>query len=179
MAIDTDKLKRETDIVQVVGHYTKLTKRGHEFIGQCVAHNDSNASMTVSPQKGFAHCFACGFHADVIDFIMEVESLDFKAAAEFLGATNDWKPSLAVPAAPEVPIVERVTVKPPLNTRPKKISITIKQDDKYIVTEPLTAIYLVFVRDMILMMGNSSACGHTLTMRGRLVRSAIRAHYLT
>jgi len=137
MAIDTDKLKRETDIVQVVGHYTKLTKRGHEFIGQCVAHNDSNASMTVSPQKGFAHCFACGFHADVIDFIMEVESLDFKAAAEFLGATNDWKPSLAVPAAPEVPIVERVTVKPPLNTRPKKISITIKQDDNYTVIEPI------------------------------------------
>ena len=109
MAIDTDKLKRETDIVKVVGHYTTLTKRGHEFIGQCVAHADTNASMTVSPQKGFVHCFACGFHADVIDFIREVEGLDFIPAAEFLGAKNDWQPSLKLPYAKPLEKSERVT----------------------------------------------------------------------
>lgn len=136
MAIDIEKLKRETDIVKVVGHYTKLTKRGHEFIGQCVAHNDNNASMTVSPQKGFVHCFACGFHADIVDFIREVEGLDFIKAAEFLGADNDWKPQISNPAKPEVPIVERKTEKPPLGSRPKKLSITVKKDDTYINVEP-------------------------------------------
>ena len=137
MAIDTDKLKRETDIVKVVGHYTTLTKRGHEFIGQCVAHADTNASMTVSPQKGFVHCFACGFHADVIDFIREVEGLDFIPAAEFLGAKNDWQPSLKLPDAKPLEKSERVTQKPPLGSRPKSLKITIKDGDEYTKHEPV------------------------------------------
>jgi putative DNA primase/helicase len=138
MAIDTDKLKRETDIVQVVGHYTNLTKRGHEFIGQCVAHNDSNASMTVSPSKGFVHCFACGFHADVIDFIREVEGLDFKAAAEFLGSENDWKPNLSIPNAKPLEKLDRITRQPPLGSRPESLAIRIKNDEgEYISHEPV------------------------------------------
>jgi len=131
MAIDTEKLKNETDIVQVVGHYTTLTKRGHEFIGQCVAHNDSNASMTVSPQKGFVHCFACGFNADVIEFIEEVEGLGFVQACEFLGAKNDWKPSLQLPNAKPLAKHDRITQKPPLGSRPKSLAITIKEGDAW------------------------------------------------
>lgn len=119
MAIDVDALKRNTDIVKVVGSYTSLTKRGHEFIGTCVAHNDTNASMTVSPQKGFVHCFGCGFHADVIDFIQEVENKDFKEACEFLNEKNDWNPRLSVPKAPPIP--ERETLKPPKNSRPESL----------------------------------------------------------
>ena len=83
-----------------------------------MAHADNNASMTVSPQKGFVHCFACGFHADVIDFIREVEGLDFIPAAEFLGAKNDWQPSLKLPDAKPLEKSERVTQKPPLGSRP-------------------------------------------------------------
>lgn len=136
MAIDTDKLKSETDIVQVVGSYTELTKRGHEFIGKCVAHNDSEASMTVSPQKGFAHCFSCGFHADVIDFIVEVENLEFKEACQFLGAKDDWTPSLSTPPVPKIP--DRITVKPARNSRPDKLTIAIKDEkDEWVQYDPV------------------------------------------
>ncbi len=121
MAIDVDDLKKNTDIVQVVGNYVPLVKKGHEFEGRCVAHDDKNASMSVSPQKGFVHCFSCGFHADVIDFIMEVESLEFKKACEFLGAKDDWKPSLSTPTPP--PVSDRITKKPPKNTRPKTLKL--------------------------------------------------------
>lgn len=117
MAIDTESLKASTDLVAVVGNYTPLTKKGNEFVGRCVAHADGTPSMSVSPQKNFVHCFACGFHADVIEFIQEVEHLDFKAACEFLGAKSDWKPKLSVPQAP--PVAERVTLKPPVNSQPK------------------------------------------------------------
>lgn len=140
MAIDTEKLKRETDIVKVVGHYTKLTKRGHEFIGQCVAHNDNNASMTVSPQKGFVHCFACGFHADIIDFIQEVEGLDFVKAAEFLGAENeknDWKPKIAVNEPFPLARPERITEQPPLGSRPQKLTIVVKDGEKWVTYDPI------------------------------------------
>jgi putative DNA primase/helicase len=136
MAIDTDKLKRETDLVEVVGHYTKLTKRGKEFVGRCVAHDDATPSMTVNQDKGFVHCFGCGFHADVIAFIQEVEGLEFIQAAEFLGAKNDWQPKLALPAKPELPVQERITVKPPLGSRPKTLSASFEIDGERVRLEP-------------------------------------------
>ena len=142
MAIDTDKLKRETDIVKVVGHYTNLTKRGHNFIGLCIFHDDHNPSMEVNPIKQTFKCYSCNTGGDVIDFIQNAEGLEFVAAAEFLGAENikdDWKPNLSIPNAPPLVKADRVTQKPPLGSRPKKLTIRVKNvdDDEWVKHEPV------------------------------------------
>lgn len=121
MAVDTEQLKKNTDIVKVVGSYTPLVKRGKEFVGCCVFHTDDKPSMYVTPSKGFVHCFSCGANADIIEFIMHVENTDFKGACKILGAKDDWQPSLSVPKAEPVP--DRITSKPPANSQPNTFII--------------------------------------------------------
>ena len=113
MTIDAEEVKKNCDLAAIVGHYTPLVKKGREYVGRCIAHSpDEHPSMYVVPDKGFVHCFSCGFSSDIIGFIMEVESLDFEAALTRLnGDSPQWQPAISVPKAPPVP--ERMTSKPP------------------------------------------------------------------
>jgi len=62
----------------------KLTRKGSDFIGLCPFHKEKTPSFTVSDPKGFFHCFGCSAHGDVISFVMQLDSLDFMDALEFL-----------------------------------------------------------------------------------------------
>lgn len=119
--VDVDAIKAQVDLVAVVGHYTPLKKRGHEYVGLCVAHNDHNPSMFVAPAKGLVHCFSCGFSADAIGFIQHVEGLSFKDALSMLnGGAPEWKPAITMEAKP---VPERVTSRPPQNAGVPKMGI--------------------------------------------------------
>ena len=141
MAIDTEKLKRETDIVKVIGHYTNLTKRGHNFRGLCIFHDDKNPSMEVNPIKQTFKCYTCNVGGDVIDFIQNAEGLEFIPAAEFLGAENikgEWKPNLSIPTnVPPLVKQDRITSKPPLGSRPKQLTIRLNDGEKWEKYDPV------------------------------------------
>lgn len=116
MSIDVEGLKARHNLVEVVGHYSQLTKRGAEWVGRCISHSpDNNPSMWVNERKGIVHCFACGFSTDLIGFIQAAEHLEFLPACEFLGATNGhapaWTPALEATPRTEQP--DRITSKPP------------------------------------------------------------------
>ena len=70
----------------VISKTVNLSKKGTDFIGLCPFHNEKTPSFTVSNDKGFYHCFGCGAHGDVISFIMEKESIDFKEAIKILAS---------------------------------------------------------------------------------------------
>ena len=70
----------------VISKTVNLSKKGSDFIGLCPFHNEKTPSFTVSNDKGFYHCFGCGAHGDVISFIMEKESVDFKEAIKVLAS---------------------------------------------------------------------------------------------
>lgn len=123
MTIDVDGLKARIDIVSVVGSYVSLKKRGAEYVGLCVSHNDSSPSMWVSPTKGFVHCFSCDFNADVIDFVMHMEKIDFKAACEKLGAVDNWTPKAPIKHEAKAKQAERITSKPPPDAQMPAMSI--------------------------------------------------------
>ena len=80
MNIDSNfinKIKGKLDIVEVVGKYVNLTKAGINYKGICPFHNDSHPSMMVSKSRQTYHCFVCGAHGDVIDFIKEYKNVSF------------------------------------------------------------------------------------------------------
>ncbi len=81
-----DELRARTDLPGLVGRRAKLIKRGREFTALCPFHNEKTPSFTVSPDKGFYHCFGCGAHGDAIAFLMQSEGLSFPESVERLAA---------------------------------------------------------------------------------------------
>ncbi len=79
-----DDLIARADIVEVVGRRTQLKKAGREFKACCPFHDEKTPSFTVSPGKGFYHCFGCGAHGTAIGFLMEFDHMSFVEAIESL-----------------------------------------------------------------------------------------------
>jgi DNA primase len=82
-----DDLIARADIVEVVGHRIQLKKAGREFKACCPFHDEKTASFTVSPGKGFYHCFGCGEHGTAIGFLMNFDHLSFVEAIESLAGS--------------------------------------------------------------------------------------------
>ena len=82
-----DDLIARADIIEVVGKRVELKKAGREFKACCPFHGEKTPSFTVSPAKGFYHCFGCGAHGTAIGFLMEFEHMSFVDAIESLAGT--------------------------------------------------------------------------------------------
>jgi len=79
-----DDLIDRIDIVEVIGTRVQLKKAGREYKAPCPFHNEKTPSFTVSPQKGFYHCFGCGAHGTALGFLLEFDRLEFPEAVEEL-----------------------------------------------------------------------------------------------
>ena len=82
-----DDLVARADIVEVVGRRVQLKKAGREFKACCPFHDEKTPSFTVSPGKGFYHCFGCGAHGTAIGFLMEYDHMSFVEAIEALAGS--------------------------------------------------------------------------------------------
>ena len=80
------KIKDTANIVDVIGDFYELRKKGTEYECACPFHEDKHlGNFKVSPRKNFAKCFACGWQGGPVDFIMEHEKLSFPDAIRWLG----------------------------------------------------------------------------------------------
>lgn len=79
-----DKVKDAADILEVVGWYRQLRKRGAKHFGCCLFHDDRRPSMEVDPRKGLCHCYSCNAGGSVFDVVMQMEGLNFGQAVKFL-----------------------------------------------------------------------------------------------
>tara|TARA_B100001094_G_scaffold330503_1_gene395863 strand:+ start:793 stop:2550 length:1758 start_codon:yes stop_codon:yes gene_type:complete len=82
-----DDLIARVDIVEIMGSRIQIKKAGKEFKAVCPFHDDSNPSLTISPSKGFYHCFSCGAHGTAVGFLMNYEHLSFIEAIESLASS--------------------------------------------------------------------------------------------
>lgn len=80
------KIKATASIVDVIGDFYELRKRGTEYECKCPFHEDRHlGSFKISPRKNYAKCFSCGWQGGSIDFLMEHEKLSFADAIRWLG----------------------------------------------------------------------------------------------
>jgi len=94
--IDTDTLKREHPIAEVVARYgVQLRRHGRALVALCPFHQETKPSFTVDPGVGLWYCFGCDRGGDVISFVMEMADVGFVEACEIL--SNGRLPELSRP----------------------------------------------------------------------------------
>lgn len=79
-----DELRQRADIVQVVSGYVQLKRNGHRYWGLCPFHGEKTASFSVDAERQLFYCFGCKAGGSVIQFIMDIERMDFQEAVRFL-----------------------------------------------------------------------------------------------
>ncbi len=78
------EVMNRADIVDVVGQFVRLKKRGVNYIANCPFHNEKTPSFTVSGAKGLFKCFGCGKGGNVVSFVQEHEKLTYPEAIRWL-----------------------------------------------------------------------------------------------
>lgn len=79
-----EEVLRANNIVDVVGQYVHLQKKGANYFGLCPFHNEKTPSFSVSEPKQMFYCFGCGAGGSAITFLMKYENCDFKEALQML-----------------------------------------------------------------------------------------------
>ena len=75
-----EEVRLRNDIVDVISSYIKLERKGKTYFGLCPFHSEKTPSFSVEPFKQFFYCFGCNKGGSVIQFIMDIEHLDFPDA---------------------------------------------------------------------------------------------------
>ena len=81
-----EELTRRTDIVDVVGNYVQLKRKGRLYGGLCPFHSEKTPSFYVYPDTQSFYCFGCGVGGDVIHFVRRINSIDYTEAVKMLAA---------------------------------------------------------------------------------------------
>lgn len=80
-----EQILDRADIVDVIGGYVELKKKGSNYAACCPLHKEKTPSFMVNPARGTWHCFGCGKGGNVIGFLMEHDTLTFPEAVRTLG----------------------------------------------------------------------------------------------
>ncbi|MFZ5985916.1 MAG: DNA primase [Bacillota bacterium] len=79
-----EEIRINNDILSVVGEYVKLERKGKNYFGLCPFHNEKTPSFNIDPSKQLYYCFGCGKGGSVIQFIMDIENLEYIEAVKLL-----------------------------------------------------------------------------------------------
>ena len=93
MAFDKDLIDavlKHADIVKVVSSYLTVTKKGRNFVAVCPFHDDTDPSLTISPEKQIFKCFVCGTSGNAISFVSKYEHLSYQDAVRKVAELCDF-----------------------------------------------------------------------------------------
>lgn len=86
------KLKESVDIVEVVSRYIPNLKRsGKNYFALCPFHSEKTPSFSIAPDKDLIHCFGCGYTADIIKFVQDMEHISYYQAVEKIASLVNFK----------------------------------------------------------------------------------------
>ena len=75
-----DRIYAAVNIVDIVGDYVTLRRKGVNYEACCPFHQEKTPSFKVSPARGIYKCFGCGKSGNAINFVMESESVTYPEA---------------------------------------------------------------------------------------------------
>ncbi|MBQ2713527.1 MAG: DNA primase [Clostridia bacterium] len=86
-----EELKAKNDIVNIIGKYVRLEKKGKNFWGCCPFHHEKTPSFCINEYEQFYHCFGCGESGDVITFLRKFENMEYIDAIKLLAENAGMK----------------------------------------------------------------------------------------
>lgn len=88
---EINSIQKQANIVDIIGSYINLEKKGNNYFGICPFHDDHNPSMSVNEEKGIFTCFVCHKTGNVFNFVEDYENISFieavKVVADKIGVT--------------------------------------------------------------------------------------------
>lgn len=79
-----DRIYATIDIVDIVGDYVTLKRKGVNYEACCPFHQEKTPSFKVSPARGIYKCFGCGKSGNAVNFVMESENITYPEALRLL-----------------------------------------------------------------------------------------------
>ena len=93
------------DIVKIISSYINVTKKGKNYWAICPFHDDTNPSMSISPERKMFRCFVCGTSGSAITFVQKFEHISFPEALKKVADMSDYHdPRLEGYAKPVKPV---------------------------------------------------------------------------
>ena len=86
-----NRIRTSVNIVDVIGSYINLDKKGKNYFGICPFHEDHNPSLSVSEEKQIYTCFVCGATGNVFSFVKDYENISFLESVEKIADNNGIK----------------------------------------------------------------------------------------
>ena len=110
---ELEALRAHADIVDVIGHYLPLQRKGKVYKALCPFHDDHDPSMQIRPDRQIYKCFVCGNGGDVFSFVQNYEKIAFPEAiqrvAELTGFTLQESPvAQSAPRDPQIEILHTI-----------------------------------------------------------------------
>ena len=79
-----DRIYAAANIVDIIGDYVTLKRKGVNYQACCPFHNEKTPSFVVSPSKGVYKCFGCGKGGNAVTFLMEHENITYPEALKMV-----------------------------------------------------------------------------------------------
>ncbi|WP_300255541.1 DNA primase [uncultured Alistipes sp.] len=79
-----DRIYAAANIVDIVGDYVTLKRKGVNYVACCPFHNEKTPSFVVSPSKGLYKCFGCGKGGNAVTFVMDQEAVSYPEALKIV-----------------------------------------------------------------------------------------------
>ncbi len=77
-----NEIRQSVDIVDVIGEYLPLEKKGRNYVALCPFHDDTHPSMSISPDKQIFMCFVCGTGGNVFTFLQKYLKISYIEAVK-------------------------------------------------------------------------------------------------
>lgn len=84
---NAEEIIQKVNILDIINNYVKLEKSGKNYFGICPFHDDTNPSMSVSPDKKIFKCFSCGAAGNAVTFVQRIENISFPEALQKVAKT--------------------------------------------------------------------------------------------
>ena len=83
---EINKIRSNTNIVDIIGSYLPLHKKGKDYKCVCPFHDDHSPSMSISEDKQIYKCFACNAAGNVFTFVQNYENVSFAEAVQIVAS---------------------------------------------------------------------------------------------